>query len=341
MQKALFLRQFAGLRQQVAELVGRRRFASGDGHGVADHAGQPGANQGCVLAGWPQPVEGVQHGQELGKRRGVPLDVRKQSRGLLGLGQLGIRQRLQALHGVGGGQGASQRLADEQGTPLGLRLVDGPAHPTAEQAVAAAQVVIQKAQGGADGEGVQPQRQLGQLHRHRVFVHPIDAAFEHHAAHDLAVVQMRGVDVPALRLRVVVDGLADGGDFGGQWRNVARHLVGLGQHGDHPVAQQVHQIDQKVARAHRRVAHPQFENGLGRVHRRQLRGAAGGQLLCLGAEGGQAFLNQRLHGFGQHQPHQVVRCVVAAGALAGEDVEADADATSRVAHQFVLQQALV
>ena len=60
-----------------------------------------------------------------------------------------------------------------------------------------------------------------------------------------------------------------------------------------------------------------------------------------GAEGRQAFLNEGLDGFRQHQPHQIVRRVVAAGAFAGEDVGLHGDAAGFVAHQFVLQQPFV
>ena len=76
--------------------------------------------------------------------------------------------------------------------------------------------MVQETQGRPHGEGVQPQGHLGQLHRHRVLIDAIDAALEHHAAHDLPVVQMGGVDAPALPCGVFGDGLADGGDFGGQ-----------------------------------------------------------------------------------------------------------------------------
>ena len=96
-----------------------------------------------------------------------------------------------------------------------------------------------------------------------------------------------------------------------------------------------------MAGTHGRVADFQVQNGFGRVRRRQALNAAGRPLLNLGAEGRQAFLNQGFDGFGQHQAHQLVRRVVAAGAFAGEDVEAYCDAPRLVLRQFVLQQALV
>ena len=67
----------------------------------------------------------------------------------------------------------------------------------AVQAVAGFQVVIEKAQRRADGEGVQPQRGFGQLHGHRVFIDAEDAFLQHHAAHDVAVVELGVGDGPA------------------------------------------------------------------------------------------------------------------------------------------------
>ena len=247
-QEALLRGQLASLCQQVAEAGRRRRIlqgrvAGGDGEGVTKGARQPGAHRQGVVAGRLQPVQGVQHGKETAQGGGALLDVGEQGGGLLGFVDFGIGQRLQMSHGVGGGQCPAQGFLNEQGAAGGLGLLLRLAHPAAEQAVAAAQVMVQEAQGGADGEAVQPQGQLGELHRHRVLIDAIDAALEHHAAQDLAVVQLCEVDVPAPGLGVVADGLADGRHFLGQGRAIARHFVRLGQGGDHMVAQQIDQID--------------------------------------------------------------------------------------------------
>ena len=52
-------------------------------------------------------------------------------------------------------------------------------------------MMIEKAQGRADREGVQPQRSFGKFYRHRVFVDAEDALLEDHATHDVAVVELR------------------------------------------------------------------------------------------------------------------------------------------------------
>ena len=53
------------------------------------------------------------------------------------------------------------------------------AHPRADHAVAAAEMVIQEGERPALGRGDQPQRQLGQLHRQRVEIHAVDAPLDH------------------------------------------------------------------------------------------------------------------------------------------------------------------
>ena len=97
-----------------------------------------------------------------------------------------IEHRLQVL--------AAQRLGESQDglsavgvdalAPVGeARRLTGQVllHPRADEAVAAAQVVIQKREGLALGYGVQPERQLRQLDRERVEVHSVDAALDDEA----------------------------------------------------------------------------------------------------------------------------------------------------------------
>ena len=112
----------------------------------------------------------------------------------------------------------------------------------------------------AHGEGVQPQRDLGELHGHRILVHAVDAALQHHAADDVAVVELPRVHGPAVGRGVVQNRPANVGDAARQRRDVTLYRgVGRGNRGDHAVAQQIDQADQKVAGAHGRVADLQVE----------------------------------------------------------------------------------
>ena len=53
-------------------------------------------------------------------------------------------------------------------------------------------MVIEEAERRAGREGVQPQRDLGQLDRHRVAVHAVDASFEHDTPDEAPVVESIG-----------------------------------------------------------------------------------------------------------------------------------------------------
>ena len=92
------------------------------------------------------------------------------------LGNFRIGQPLDDLHRGRRALRFTQRADVQQLTALCPGLVDGIAHPQAEQAVARAKMMVDERQRRANREGVQPQRHLGQFHRHRVLVHAIDAA---------------------------------------------------------------------------------------------------------------------------------------------------------------------
>ena len=104
-----------------------------------------------------------------------------------------------------------RRRIQQRPRAMRLRAVHAGAHGEAEQAVAAAQMVVEEGERRAHGEAVQPERDLGELHRHRVLVHAVNAALEHHALHDMAVVQPRPVHLPPAWLFGIVEhGAADG-----------------------------------------------------------------------------------------------------------------------------------
>ena len=144
--------------------------------------------------------------------------------------------------------------------------VDTGAYPGSEQAVAAAQVVIQETQRGPHREGVQPERHLGEFHRHRVLVDAIDAALEHHAPDNVTVVELVLVNGPATGVGIRHDPGADIVDPCRQWREVAVHRgFGLRHRRDHAISEIVHEVDQKVSRTHGGIADLQVEQLLGRI----------------------------------------------------------------------------
>ena len=126
--------------------------------------------------------------------------------------------------------------------------------------------MIQKAEWRTDGKGVEPQRDLGQFHRHRVLVHAVDAPLEHHAANDVAVVELDRIEYPAPVLGVVHDRVADSVDPLRQRRQVSLHeRFGLGHGLDDAVGEVVHEIDKEVAGAHGGIADLQLQQSLRRV----------------------------------------------------------------------------
>ena len=110
-------------------------------------------------------------------------------------------------------------LIGDQGTafphPVKCRL-----DPCAEHTVAAAQMVVEKGQRCPDREAVQPERDLGEFHRHRVKIDSVHAALEYHAANDVAVIQLFFDDRPVMRARVGDDCLSQLGDVLDQRRSI-------------------------------------------------------------------------------------------------------------------------
>ena len=104
----------------------------------------------------------------------------------------------------------ANRALEEERVFIAHRLVD----PAPEQAIAAAQVMVEKAQRRTRRKGVQPQRYLGQLHGHGVFIDPVHASLEHHAPHNVAVVEPLGVNAPAAFFGIRHDCLAHSLDAG-------------------------------------------------------------------------------------------------------------------------------
>ena len=267
------------LGQQPAELRGvlriRRnlRLAGGDRHRIPELPGQPGAHRRPRLGGAVvPPVQRVEHRQERRERPGPLLHPPEQALGLGGLRDLGIGQRLDGLHRPRGLGRRPQRPAHEERPALPQRPRRRRPHPRAEEAVAGAQVVVEEAERRAHRERMEPQRHLGELHRHRVLVHPVHAPLQHHPPDQVAVVELRRRDGPAAGGRVLADRLADAFDPGRDRGLVAGgDLVRLGERFDHPVGQVIHEAHEEVPGAHRRVADPEVEQPGGGVRLRQRR----------------------------------------------------------------------
>ena len=240
------------------------------------------------------------------------------------------------------------------------------------QAVAVLQVVVQKTQRRPNGEGVQPQRGLGQLHCHQVLVNAEDAFLQHHAAHDVAVVELRVGHAPAVFRGLRLDAAADvrrtrhhralpGPALFHQVRGpgLFSHQPLCGGHGfQHTVGQVIYQGHQEVAAAHGRVADLQLQDGRCRVGRVQPVPVARVQRVPFAPaghqrlEGRHPFTGQHAHRFTQDQPHQVLVRVVAARDLARKAGRARCDAVDlglvavvvfglHLVHQAVFQQAFV
>ena len=93
------------------------------------------------------------------------------------LGQVGVAGFFDERHHAGDALRAGDGVEAEQ-RRAEPHPVDRRPDPLAEQAVAAAQVVIEERQRRADGEGVQPQAELGEFDRHRVLVDAVDDPLE-------------------------------------------------------------------------------------------------------------------------------------------------------------------
>lgn len=120
---------------------------------------------------------------------------------------------------------------------------------------------------------MKPERHLGEFDRHRVLVDPVDDALQHHAANDLAIVELPRRDRPAVPPCLVQDAGTDRGDALRQGRCVGGEAHGSRRvrHGfEYAVGQPVDEAHQKVAGAHGGVADLQVEQPARRVDRGEL-----------------------------------------------------------------------
>ncbi len=95
---------------------------------------------------------------------------------------------------------------------------------------------------------MQPQRDLGQLHRHRVEVHAVDAALEHVALEQVHIGEPPPVDYDSLLVHLVEDRRPH--TFQMRGHRVPRERV---EEVQRLVGDVIHRVNQEVSRAHRGV----------------------------------------------------------------------------------------
>src|SRR3984893_10417029 len=261
------------------------------------------------------------------------------------LGDFGVGQPLDDLHGPGRPHASRHRLMQKERRAERGGPIHPATHPGTEQAVAAAQMVIEERERRADGEGVQPQGHLGKFDGHGVF---IDAVYAH-AADDMAIVELFWVDRPGAFL-----GIAENPGADVRYRVDQRGFViaegherlRLGDGGDDLIGQVIDEAYEKVTGPHGGVADFEFEQPLGRIdpgeepNAQVLRLLLRLKLARVDREGLHSGRDQRADRFADDQSDKIVRGVVTARSLPGEDVRPDTDVRA-VANDFVFEQAFV
>ena len=164
--------------------------------------------------------------------------------------------------------------------PAGTISLRGIVDAQADERVAAAQMVVEEGEGRADGEAVQPERDLGQFDGQRVLVDAVDAAFEDHAADDGLVGELGLVDHPIGGVCPRQNVLTDSGDAFNQGRCVGARQPGrdgrrVFDQFENGVGEVVDSGDEEVAAAHGGVEHFEVERGFGRVQTAQFGDAVG------------------------------------------------------------------
>ena len=171
-----------------------------------------------------QPLGGDER-EKRGQRLGLLAHAFKGRSAFLDLGDVAVGDPLDLRHAGGGVLRSNDMAMNRQRAALLDPCVDvGQAKP--EQAVAAAKVMVEEGERRAGGEGVQPERDLGQLDRHRVLVDAVHDALEDHAADEVPVVELRLVELPASLLGQAQNALANCGDALDQGRLVGMLVVG-------------------------------------------------------------------------------------------------------------------
>ncbi len=132
----------------------------------------------------------------------------------MGLGDFRVAQPFDNLHLRGGTEGFREGLMQKQRRAERGCMIEPLPHPQAKEAVAIAQMMVEKRQRRADREGVQPQGDLCELDRHHMLVHAVDAALQNHATDNMPVVELLVVNSPTTLIRVADNGCANCCDTG-------------------------------------------------------------------------------------------------------------------------------
>ena len=126
-------------------------------------------------------------------------------------------------------------------------------------------MVVQESEGRADGEGLQPQGELGELHGHEIYVHAKDATLHHHPLQYDGIGELIGIKHDTSLGLLLQDLLS-----------ILFHLGNEGSIGilmqerDGPGGDLIGRRHQEVAAAHGRVHHLQSQkvlDGLQLQHR--------------------------------------------------------------------------
>ena len=122
-------------------------------------------------------------------------------------------------------------------------------------------MVIEEREWRADSERVKPKRDFRQLDRHRILVYTVDHPLEHHAPHEVTIVETLCVEHPVSLFGGCQNLLSNSSDAVRHRRLVPTGLecpVNLRFRRCHPFQNRVRQIiyerHQKVTASHRRIA---------------------------------------------------------------------------------------
>ena len=174
------------------------------------------------------------------------------------------------MHELCGHEQTGQLTVTEQAAVFG----DAGTHarePFAIQRITATQMVIEKRQRRADRERVQPERELGQFHRHRILVDAVHDTLEDHASHQVPIIEQSDVDRPLAARCLLLDALAQLENFARDRRLIVREAggvslgAGVGELFENAVRKVIDEADQKMSAAHCRIADTQSEDRLGRI----------------------------------------------------------------------------
>ncbi len=206
------------------------------------------------------PADGLPEVEQAAQGPQRPLRLVEQALRLVDFRHVHVGDLAEFVQCVDGGTDAHQVVFGEQ-PAAPAKVGDDHRQRLAEQRVAAAQVVVEEGQRRAGREGVQPQRELGQLDRHRVLVGAVDDPLQDHPPHNVPVIELGLVDGPLSGARVLQDSGANLAHPDQDGRLVVPlGLQSIDERGrfcarlQHFVREVVDEGNEEVPAAHRRIA---------------------------------------------------------------------------------------